>query len=87
MSDAKNIDWESVSDADLIEEVNERGLSGEFHEHYSANDYTSEELREVLRNRGDSDEFKLEQIWLAFRGKDAPQCLADYLWATIGKAL
>lgn len=89
MSESK-IDWESVSDRELVDEVVDRGLWDQFEEYYDTiASASSSDLYEVLEARGfdmPSDP-RLEQIWQACRGKDVPQVLADYLWDTIGKAI
>jgi hypothetical protein len=54
------------------------------------------QLREILAKREKraahgqlivDEAYLLEQIWLHYRGTDAPHCLREYIWRVLGKAL
>lgn len=87
---------DDISDDDLVKAIRSRDLVDEFANDFppSLGDFTDAELNEELGERGpfikdmrENCDHRLEQIWLHYRGKDVPQCLADYLWDTIGKAV
>jgi hypothetical protein len=54
------------------------------------------ELREILAKREkktfhaqhiEDERYLLEQIWLHYRGQDAPYCLREYVWRVLGKII
>jgi hypothetical protein len=55
-----------------------------------------DQLREILAKREkkvmhgqlvEDERYLLEQIWLHYRGQDAPYCLREYVWRVLGKVL
>jgi hypothetical protein len=53
-------------------------------------------LRDILSKREkktchgqliEDERYLLEQIWLHYRGKDAPYCLREYVWRVLGKVI
>jgi len=65
-----------LEDEEIITEVIERGLQDEFYEDFL--DTQDESL---------DDSAELEKIWLAFRDKECPQVLKDFIWNKHGKMI
>lgn len=66
------VDWEDIKDQIDDDDIKQECID---------RDIDLSEFAELERDP------RLEQIWLAYRGKEVPQVLADYLWDTIGKAI